>query len=144
MLLPEALALFGVPGVSILALSYLAVPRWVEGRLPLIWSWTLALLIPFALTNAVLLATISNRSLGKSCCDRRVRPIGSGSAHSALVDLACGYGDAQGADLAQFALPMYLIFPFIAMRTNTITASWILHFLLPQMALAYLVPGIIG
>lgn len=55
MSLPESLALFAVPGLAILALTYLAVPRWVASGVPLIWSWTLALFIPLALTNAVII-----------------------------------------------------------------------------------------
>jgi membrane protease YdiL (CAAX protease family) len=247
MSLPEALALFGAPGLGILALSYLAVPRWVASGLPLIWSWTLALLIPLALTNAAVLGNYLRKpgnDLRSFARRIRLRPprgadwkwIAGGFLATGVLSFALEWtqpllrglipmqpvvpeifldpyataagrsGEAtffgvpmegawwlipfwliwlavmvtleellwRGFALPRMELrygraawivngllwtvpfhlytywnvvtdlPMYLIIPFIAMRTKTITSSWILHFLLPLMALAYLVPGVLG
>ncbi|NBB91025.1 MAG: CPBP family intramembrane metalloprotease [Spirochaetes bacterium] len=243
----ESLALFGVPGLGILALTYLAVPRWVASGFPLIWSWSLALFIPLALTNAVVVGNYLRkpghdvRSFGRRI---RLRPprasdwkwIAAGFLATGVLSFAMEWtqpilrelfplqpvvpelfvdpyaaaagrsGEAtffgvsmegqwwlipfwlvwlavmvtleetlwrgfalprmeQKYGAAAFVvngllwtipfhlytywnvltdLPMYLIVPFVAYKTRSTTASWILHFLLPLMALAYLIPGIIG
>ena len=247
MSLPESLTLFGVPGLGILALTYLAVPRWVAAGVPLIWSWTFALLIPLALTNLVLIANYllkpghDFRSFARRI---RLRPpraadwkwIITGFSATAVLSFALEwtqpllrelvpmqpmvpelfvdpYATASGRSgqatffgvsmegewwLVPFwliwlavmvtleeilwrgfalprmelmygraaflvngllwaapfhlytywnmltDLPMYLIVPLVAFKTRSFTASWILHFLLPLLALAYLIPGIIA
>lgn len=243
----QSLVLFGTPGIGILFLTYFAVPRWIDNGLPLIWSWTLSIFIPLAITNVVVIGNyFRNPSHDLRSFTKRIRlkrptsadwkwvtlgfvatiilsfafewtqpimrdlfpmqpvvpeifddPYASAAGRSgaatffgvqmegqwwlipfwliwlavmvsleeilwrgfALPRMEVTYGSA--AFLVNGLLwnipfhlytfwnvvtdfPMFLLIPFVAMKTRSTTSSLVLHFMLPLLALAYLIPGIIG
>jgi membrane protease YdiL (CAAX protease family) len=243
----QALTLFGTPGLAILLLTYAAVPQWVESGMPLIWSWTLAILLPLLLTNLLVVGGyLWRRHPSLSALRTRFRLtapstedwkwIGIGFVTTIVLSFAFEWTQPYMRELApmqpivpelfvdpyataanrggtatffgvpmageywlipfwlvwlavmvpleellwrgyalprmearygRFAfvvngvlwnlpfhlytfwsvftdLPMYIIVPFVAMKTRSTTAAIILHYALPLLALVYLIPGVLG